>query len=59
MQDFWNFVLYNCVVIFDADQVYLKIQVTKFKNKEVSNPQIPNHKKEWSFENPTRNLLAF
>ena len=32
MRDFWNFVLHNCIVIFDAEPVYLKIQATIFKN---------------------------
>ena len=40
MHDFWNFVLHNCILIFDALQVYLKLQVTKLKNKEVT----ANHK---------------
>ena len=37
MQVFWNFVLHNCIVNFDAEQawVYLKFQVTNFKYKEV------------------------
>ena len=33
MKDFWNF-------DFDAEQVYLKLQVTNLKNKEVTvNPK--------------------
>ena len=24
MQDFWNFVLHNCILIFDTEQAYLK-----------------------------------
>ena len=40
MQNFRNFVLHNCIVIFDAEQVYLKVQITNFKNKEVTtNPR--------------------
>ena len=37
MQVFLNFVLHNCIVDFDAERawVYLKFQVTNFKNKEV------------------------
>ena len=26
----------NCILILDTEQVYLKLQVTKFKNKEVT-----------------------
>ena len=43
-QDFGNFVLYNCILIFQAEQVYSKPQVTNFKNKEVTanpKPQTP------------------
>ena len=36
MHDFWNFPLHNCILIFGAEQVYLKLQITKFKNKEVT-----------------------
>ena len=42
MYNFGNLVLHNCTVIFDAERVYWKLQVTKFKNKEVianSKPQ--------------------
>ena len=28
LQDFWNFVLHYCVLLFDSEQIYLKIQVT-------------------------------
>ena len=35
MKDFWNFVLDNCILDFDAEQVYLKLQVTNLKNNEV------------------------
>ena len=53
MQDFRNFVLQNCILIFDAEQVYLKLQVTNVKNKEVTaNPKPQALKKNWSFENP-------
>ena len=38
---------------FDAEQVYLKIQVTNVKNKEVTaNPKPPTLEKNWSFKNP-------
>ena len=33
---FRNYVVDNCILIFDAEQVYLKLQVTKFTNKEVT-----------------------
>ena len=42
MQDFLNLDLHNCIVVFDAEPVYLKLQVTNFKNTEVTanpNPQ--------------------
>ena len=45
MKDFWNFVLDNYILDFDAEQVYLKPQVTNLKNKKVTaNPklQTPN-----------------
>ena len=32
MKDFWNFVLNNCILVFDAEQVYLKVQVINLKN---------------------------
>ena len=36
MQDSRTFVLLKCIVIFDAEQVYWKLQVTNFDNKEVT-----------------------
>ena len=40
MQDFRNIVLHNCIVISDAKQVYLQLQVTNFKTNEVTeNPK--------------------
>ena len=40
IKDFRNFVLHNCVLVFDAEQVYLKLQVTNLTNKEVTvNPK--------------------
>ena len=40
MQDFQNFVLPNSIAIFNAEQVYLKLQVTDFKNMKVTaNPK--------------------
>ena len=48
MKDFRNFVL-----DFDAEQVYLKLQVTNLKNKEVTvNPKPQTLDKNWFFENP-------
>ena len=32
MKDFRNFVLHNCILVFDAEQVYLKPQVINLKN---------------------------
>ena len=46
MQDFRNFVLHNCILYFNTEQVYLKLQVTNVKNKEVTaNPICQNHRK--------------
>ena len=42
MKDFWNFVpmaLDNCILVFDAEHVYLKLQVINPKNKEAYNSQ--------------------
>ena len=36
MKDFRNFVLHNCILVFDPEQVYLNLQVTNLKNKEVT-----------------------
>ena len=36
MHDFRNFVVHNGILILYAEQVYLKLQVTKFKYKEVT-----------------------
>ena len=53
MKDFWNFVLDNCILVFDAEQVYLKLQATNLKNKEVTvNPKPQTLEKNWFFENP-------
>ena len=48
MKDFQNFVLDNCILDFDAEQVYFKLQVTNLKNNEVTvypKPQLANPKK--------------
>ena len=54
MKDFRNFILHNCILVFDAEQVYLKLQVTNLKNKEVTvvDPKPRTLKKNWVFENP-------
>ena len=53
MKDFRNFVLDNCILDFDVEQVYLKPQVTNLKNKEVTaNPKPQTLEKKWFFENP-------
>ena len=53
MKDFRNFVQDNCILDFDAEQVYLKPQVTNLKNKEVTvNPKPQTLEKNWFFENP-------
>ena len=51
MHDFRNFVLHNCILIFATEQVYLKLQLTNVKNKEVTaNPKPQTLEKKWSFE---------
>ena len=40
MKDFWNFVLHNCILDFDAEQVYFKLQITNLKNKKVTANQL-------------------
>ena len=53
IKDFRNFVLDNCILNFDAEQVYLKPQVINLKNKEVTvNPKPQTLEKNWFFENP-------
>ena len=53
MKDFRNFVLHNCILDFDAEQVYLKTQVTNLKNKKVTaNPKLQTLEKNWVFKNP-------
>ena len=51
---FSEFILQNCNLILDAEQVYLKLQVTNLKNKEVTvvDPKPRTLKKNWVFENP-------
>ena len=58
IKDFRNFVLHNCIIVFDAEpeaaeQVYLKLQVNNLKNQEVTvNPKPQTLAKNWFFENP-------
>ena len=53
MNDFWNIVPHKWFLDFDAEQVYLKPQVTNLKNKEVTaNPKPQTLEKNWFFENP-------
>ena len=53
MKDFRNFFLDNCILDFDAEQVYLMLQVTNLKNDEVTvNPKPQTLWKIWFFENP-------
>ena len=52
MKDFWNFVLDNCILNFDAEQVYWKLQVTNLKNNEVTVDPNPQTQRICFFENP-------
>ena len=53
MKDFRKFVLDNCILVFDAEQVYLKLQATNLKNKEVTvHPKPEALEKNWFFQNP-------
>ena len=53
MKDFWDFVPDNCILVFDAEQVYLKLQAINLKNNEVTvNPKSQTLEKSWFFENP-------
>ena len=53
MQDFQNFILHNCILIFHTEHVYFKFQATNFKNKEVTaNPKLQILKKKRFFKNP-------
>ena len=52
-EGFRNLVLHNCILVFDAEQAYLKLQVINLKNKEVIvNPKPQTLEKNWFFENP-------
>ena len=53
MTDFRNFVLHICILVFDAEQVYFKIQVINLKNKQVTvNPKSQTLEKNLFFKNP-------
>ena len=41
MLEFRDFVLNSCILIFNAEQVYLEPQVSDFKNKEVTANPVP------------------
>ena len=51
MQVYLNIILGNCIVIFDTELVYLKLQVTNFKKRNLYQTLNPNPRKYWSFEN--------
>ena len=52
MNEFRDFVLHNCILVFDSEQVYLKLQVTNLKNKEAAvNPKPQTLEKKLIFEN--------
>ena len=52
MQDFRNFALHNCILIFDAEHIYLN-QVSNFKNKEVTaNPKPQTLRKKLVYRKP-------
>ena len=55
MKDFLNFVLHNCILVFDSESFYLKLQVTNLKNKEVTvnpKPQLEALEKDMVFRKP-------
>ena len=41
MKDFLHFVPHDCILFFDTEQVYLKLQVTNLKNKDSENTENP------------------
>ena len=49
MKDFRNFVIRNYILVFDAEQFYLKFQVTSFKNKELTVNPNPKPEKKIGF----------
>ena len=51
MKEFWNFVLHDCYLVFDAQQGYL--QATNVKNKEVAvNPKPQTLEKHSLYSKP-------
>ena len=53
MKDFLNFALHNCILVFDTEQVYLKLQVTNLEEYgRYSKPQTPNPRKKLVFRYP-------
>ena len=53
MKDFRNFVLDCCILVFEAEQVYLKLQATNLKDKEVTvNPKTQTLEKKLVFRKP-------
>ena len=59
IKNFRNSVLRNCVLVFDAKQVFLNLQVINLKNNEVPvNPKLQTLEKNWFIENPTPYTLS-
>ena len=52
MKNFRNFVLHHCILDFDADQVYSKLQVTNLKNNEVTVNPKPQTLEKIGFRKP-------
>ena len=52
IQDFRNFVLRKYILIFDAERVYLKLQATNVKNKEVTANSKPQTLEKLVFRKP-------
>ena len=52
MKDFLDFVLHNCILVFDTEQVYLKRQVINLENiEDTVNPK-PQTLGKNGFSNP-------
>ena len=52
MKDFRNLVLDICILVFGAEQVYLKLHATNLKNNQVTVNPKPQILKKFVFENP-------
>ena len=52
MKDFRNFVSDNCILVFDTEQVYLKLQITNLKNKKVTANPKPQTLEKLFFRKP-------